>query len=46
MLLANSFALSDINNSISIPWNRGGIANSPLLKTLFAKSLERQVSGK
>ena len=36
MLLPNSFALSDVKNSISIPWNRGGIADLPLLKTLLA----------
>ena len=40
---ANNFALSDAEDNTSGPLNRGGIADLPLLKTLFAirrKSLE------
>ena len=32
---ANSFALSDAEDNISGPLNRGGIANLPLLRTLL-----------
>ena len=33
---ANNFALSDAEDSTSRPFNRGGIANLPLLRTLLA----------
>ena len=35
-LLANNFALSDAEDNTSGPLNRGGIADSPLLRTLLA----------
>ena len=35
-LLANSFALSDAEDNISGPLNRGGIADLPLLRTVLA----------
>ena len=34
--LANNFALSDAEDNTSGPWNRGGIADLPLLRTLLA----------
>ena len=34
--LANNFALSDVEDNASRPLNRGGIADLPLLRTLFA----------
>ena len=34
--LANNFALSDAEDNASIPLNRGGIADLPLLRTLLA----------
>ena len=34
--LANNFALSDAEDNISVPLNRGGIADLPLLRTLLA----------
>ena len=37
-LLANNFALSDAEDNTSGPLNRGGIADLPLLRTLFAIS--------
>ena len=33
---ANNFALSDAEDNISSPLNRGGIADLPLLRTLLA----------
>ena len=33
---ANNFALSDAEDNTSRPLNRGGIADLPLLRTLFA----------
>ena len=33
---ANNFALSDAENNTSEPFNRGGIADLPLLRTLLA----------
>ena len=41
---ANNFALSDAEDNTSGLWNRGGIADLPLLRTLLAicqKSLEQ-----
>ena len=35
-LLANNFALSDVEDSTSGPLNRGGIEDLPLLRTLLA----------
>ena len=32
---ANNFALSDAKDNTSGPWNRGGIADLPLLRTLL-----------
>ena len=32
---ANNFALSDAEDNTSGPWNRGGIADLPLLRTLL-----------
>ena len=32
--LANNFALSDVEDNTSVPLNRGGIADLPLLRTL------------
>ena len=40
--LANTFALSDAEDNTSDPLNRGGIAESPLLRTLLSI---RQKSG-
>ena len=34
--LANNFALSDAEDNTSGPWNRGGIADLPLLRRLLA----------
>ena len=34
--LVNNFALSDAEKNTSGPFNRGGIADLPLLRTLFA----------
>ena len=34
--LANNFALSDAEDKTSRPFNRGGIADLPLLRTLLA----------
>ena len=34
--LANNFALSDAEGNTSVPLNRGGIADLPLLRTLLA----------
>ena len=34
--LANNFGLSDAEDNTSSPLNRGGIADLPLLRTLFA----------
>ena len=34
--LANNFALSDTEDNNSSPFNRGGIADLPLLRTLLA----------
>ena len=34
--LANNFALSDAEDNTSSPLNRGGIADLPLLRTLYA----------
>ena len=34
--LANNFALSDAEDNTSSPLNRGGIADIPLLRTLYA----------
>ena len=44
----NNFALSDAENNTSGQFNRGGIADLPLLRNYrqFAKSPESQVSGK
>ena len=36
--LANNFALSDAEDNISRPLNRGGVADSPFLRTLLAIS--------
>ena len=43
--LANNFALSNVEDNTSGPWNRGGIADLLLLKTLLA-SPESQVAAK
>ena len=36
MFLENNFALSDAEDNTSRPWNRGGIADLPMLGTLLA----------
>ena len=36
--LANNFALSNAEDNTSGPWNRGGIADLPFLRTLLAIS--------
>ena len=48
MFLENNFALSDAEDNTSRPWNRGGIADLPMLGTLLAirQSPESQLSGK
>ena len=43
---ANNFAFSDAEENTSWPFNRGGIADLPLLRTQNAKSHESQVSWK
>ena len=35
MFLANNFAFSDVEGNTSGPFNRGGIADLPLLRTLL-----------
>ena len=35
-LLANDFALSDAEDNTAVPFNRSGIAELPLLRTLLA----------
>ena len=44
--LPNNFALSDAEDNTCCPLNRGGIADLPLLRTLFAKNPKSQVSEK
>ena len=47
MFLANNFASSDTEYNISRPWNRGGITDLPLFRTLLAirqKSRESSLS--
>ena len=36
MFLENNFALSDAEDNTSRPWNRGSIADLPMLGTLLA----------
>ena len=43
---ANNFVLSDAEDNTSRPLNREGVADLPLLRTLFTKSPTNQVSGK
>ena len=42
---ANNFALSDAEYSTSGTWNRRGIADLPLLRTLLAIRPQSQISG-
>ena len=42
---ANNFALSDAEDNTSGTWNRRGIADLPLLRTLLAIRPQSQISG-